>query len=148
MEMNDEQKQAVEAWAAEGMGLSDIQKKIQEEFGLAMTYMDVRFLVLDLGAEVRDKPESRQSQPADITASAQDTPGGSGGVSVDIDVITKPGSVVSGTVVFSDGVKANWFLDQTGRLAIDAGGDGYKPGEQDLKDFQQELQAALRKKGF
>ena len=69
-------------------------------------------------------------------------------MSVEVDVVTKPGSVVSGTVTFGDGVTATWFLDQLGRLAIDAGQPGYKPGEQDLRDFQTELRAALEKRGF
>ena len=29
--------------------------------------------------------------------------------------------MVSGTVVFSDGIKANWTIDQMGRLALVAG---------------------------
>ena len=35
-------------WIADGMGLSDVQKKINQDFGIVMTYMDVRFLVDDL----------------------------------------------------------------------------------------------------
>ena len=37
---NDEQKREVGRWVAEGMGLSDIQKKINDDFGVAMTYME------------------------------------------------------------------------------------------------------------
>lgn len=57
MELNDIQKQTVAEWVAEGVNLSDIQKKIKAEFDITMTYMDVRFLVIDIGAEVKDKPE-------------------------------------------------------------------------------------------
>ena len=58
--LNDSQKDMVRQWAAEGAGLSEIQRRIKEEFGISMTYMDVRFLMLDLHADVKDKPEPKE----------------------------------------------------------------------------------------
>jgi len=49
MTLSPEQKQAVTAWVAAGDNLALIQKKLQEQFKLSLTYMDVRFLVDDLG---------------------------------------------------------------------------------------------------
>ena len=43
-EPNEEQKKEIARWVAEGMGLSDVQKKINSDYGVVMTYMDVRFL--------------------------------------------------------------------------------------------------------
>lgn len=160
MQLTEEQQNAVRAWAAQGLGLSEIQKKIEDEFGLSPTYMDVRFLIIDLGITLRDKPASTVGASTDVSkAPATASPAGGGpaaqgaspdggAVRVDVDVVTKPGAVVSGQVTFSDGVSAAWFLDQTGRLAIDAGQPGYKPSEQDLAEFQQELRDALAKKGY
>jgi len=152
MELNEQQRQAVRQWAGEGLGLSEIQQRIKEEFGLSMTYMDVRFLVLDLDVAVADKEKPVSAAPADDVEPAAAPPepgtGGLGGVSVEVDMVTKPGAVVSGTAVFSDGVRAQWFLDQMGRLALDAAQPGYRPSEQDLAAFQQELRTALEKKGF
>ena len=34
-----EQKRQIGIWVNEGMGLSDIQKKINDDFGIVMTYM-------------------------------------------------------------------------------------------------------------
>ncbi len=146
MELNDIQKQTVAEWVAEGVNLSDIQKKIKAEFDITMTYMDVRFLVIDIGAEVKDKPEpvsvkKDEDQPAVAEA-------GAAALGLEVDAITRPGAIVSGTVIFSDGVKASWYLDQSGRLALDAGQPDYKPSEEDLQLFQQELRDALKKKGF
>ena len=73
---------------------------------------------------------------------------GGAGLVVEVDALTRAGAIVSGTVVFTDGVKASWFLDQSGRLALDAGQPDYKPSEEDLQAFQEELRAALKKKGF
>lgn len=148
MELNDVQKQAVAEWVAEGLNLSDIQKKINAEFNVSMTYMDVRFLVIDIGAEVKDKPEPKPAKKDGDKPLPDSSEQLVSGLSVDVDAITQPGAIVSGTVVFSDGVKASWLLDQSGRLALDAGQPGYKPSEDDLQAFQQELRTALKKKGF
>ena len=148
MELNDIQKEAVAEWVAEGMNLSDIQKRINAEFDISMTYMDVRFMVIDIGAEVQDKPEPVSIKKIDDNPAVDDTEQHAFGLVVDIDAITQPGAVVSGTVIFTDGVKASWLLDQSGRLSLDAGDPGYKPSEDDLQAFQKELASALKKKGF
>jgi len=159
MELNDDQKKRIVDWIDQGLGLADIQRQLQEEMGFAMTYMDVRFLVLDLGLEVKDKEMPTTAvaqdaatqtdddyQPDDAAFPETRTIGSS--VSVEVDRVMKPGSIVSGTVVFSDGVKASWALDQFGRLALDADQPGYTPGKEDVAAFQKELRAALEKRGF
>ncbi len=60
--LSDSQKDMVRQWAAEGAGLSEIQRRIKEEFGISMTYMDVRFMMLDLHADVKDKPEPKSAE--------------------------------------------------------------------------------------
>jgi len=52
-----DQKRQIGLWVNEGMGLSDIQKKINDDFGIVMTYMDVRFLVDDLDLDLIDEEE-------------------------------------------------------------------------------------------
>ncbi len=146
MELNDIQKRAVAEWVAEGVSLSDIQKRITLEFEIPMTYMDVRLLVIDLDVDIVEEPDPEPEKEEEKTedASAADA----GGVDVDVDAITRPGALVSGTVVFTDSVKASWYMDQSGRLALDAGNPDYKPSEEDLQLFQQSLREALKKKGF
>ncbi len=68
--LDDRQKNAVRKWAADGAGLSEIQRRIKDEFGISMTYMDVRFLMLDIDAVVKDKPEPKTPPPAPSAASA------------------------------------------------------------------------------
>jgi hypothetical protein len=58
MPLTPEQKQAVAAWAAAGDSLAVIQKKLSEQFKISMTYMDVRFLVDDLGLELKSTAPS------------------------------------------------------------------------------------------
>jgi hypothetical protein len=144
MDLNDEQQQVVAGWVKEGLSLSDIQKGLQEQLNVKMTYMDVRFLVLDLGLDVKDKPEPKKPEPEDEPEATEQA----SGVSVEVDRIMKPGALVSGTVVFPDGKSGAWALDQSGRLALDMGDADYKPSEDDVAAFQLELKGALEKKGF
>ncbi|MBL9213752.1 MAG: hypothetical protein JNL92_25025 [Opitutaceae bacterium] len=54
MSLTPEQKKSVAAWVAAGDNLSAVQKKLQEQFKLSLTYRDVRFLVDDLNLELKD----------------------------------------------------------------------------------------------
>ncbi|OAM87360.1 hypothetical protein OH491_00010 [Termitidicoccus mucosus] len=54
MSLTPEQKNAVASWVAAGDSLSDVQKKLSEQFKISMTYMDVRFLVDDLDLALKD----------------------------------------------------------------------------------------------
>ncbi len=71
-----------------------------------------------------------------------------GAVQVEVDVLMRPGALLSGTVVFSDAVTAVWMLDQSGRLAIDPSQPGYKPSEEDNAAFIKTLQDEIAKKGY
>ena len=150
-EPNEEQKRDIARWVAEGMGLSDIQKKINADFGVVMTYMDVRFLVDDLDLTLVDKEEDKPKETDDATEQAlepEQALDAEGGVSVELDSVTPPGAMASGSVIFSDGQKKQWTLDQFGRLALSGGDEGYKPSEEDVVEFQKQLDGALRGKGF
>ena len=161
MQLNDTQKDAVRKWIAEGCGLTEIQKRLNDEFKLSVTFLDLRFLVLDLGLAIKEQekktsagldlaqaaPASPDAEAADMGPDSPDS-GGTGGVAVTLDRIVKPGSVVSGTVRFSDGVSASWMLDQLGRLALDAGKPNYRPSPEDVQAFQMELRNLLQSRGI
>jgi hypothetical protein len=68
MQLTPEQKQAVAAWVAAGDNLSVVQKKLAEQFKLPMTYMDVRFLVDDLGLELKNP--APKADASDVTKAA------------------------------------------------------------------------------
>ena len=56
--------------------------------------------------------------------------------------------MASGSVVFSDGEKKSWTIDQLGRLALSGGAKKYKPSDEDVDEFQKEIDLAIRGKGF
>jgi len=60
-----------------------------------------------------------------------------------------PGALASGTVTFSDGVTADWIVDNQGRPGFTkVSQPGYRPSPQDGQAFMQELSAALQKQGY
>ena len=153
MNLSDEQKSVVCQWVAEGESIANIQKLLKEQFSVGLTYMDVRFLVDDLGVTYKDSTEvSEEAKKEDIESEtevpAEDT-NEPAGVVVDVDAVIRPGSLVSGNVRFSDGVVLGWQLTSTGQLGLIPGDDPeYRPSNEDLQSFQTQLQNVLKDKGF
>lgn len=194
MTLSPEQRAAVSQWVATGDSLAAIQRKLTEELKLSMTYMEVRFLVDDLGLELKSPPPAKPATPppaatpaeppakkglfgklkdavtggsadaaeADLPAEEElldeDLPAdlpteepaqaGLANVKVEVDRLTRPGTLVSGAVTFSDGVSAKWAMDQYGRLMLDAADKTYKPAPADIQAFQTELGAQLQRMGY
>ena len=143
MNLSEEHKQAVASWVAEGATLAEVQRRLKEECGVSVTYMDVRFLVDDLQLQLKEQP--KQSEAVERLAAAKQEgenarTAPSGGVTVTMDTITKPSALASGKVTFTDGETAEWMLDQTGRLGMNPSTPGYRPTQTDIMAFQQELQ--------
>ena len=65
-----------------------------------------------------------------------------------VDQLARPGTMVSGAVTFSDGMSADWYLDQTGRLGLVPKQQGYKPSPADIQQFQAGLEREMAKLGF
>lgn len=163
--LNEDQKQKVSAWIADGAKLSDIQNQLDAEFGVRLTYMDVRLLVDDLKLTPKDpvveapkqpEPETPAATPDEAAPVAEAAaellsdaaPAATGKVSIAADAIARPGTVVSGTVTFSDGVTATWYLDQTGRLGVVPADQSYRPAPADVQQFQTLLDQQLQRMGF
>lgn len=163
MNLSDEQKSAVASWVESGASLSEVQRRLRDEFQITGTYLDVRLLVDDLRLSPKDPepepkpaeiPPAAASDPADGEPPFPDDdldalpPAGGGSVSVTIDQIMKPGTMISGKVTFTDGEKAEWYLDQAGRLGLNPDTLGYRPTEKDVLAFQVELQRLARSQGY
>jgi len=156
MQLTDEQKQKVAAWMADGMKLSDIQARLGEECGLRLTYMDVRLLVDDLKLVPKDPPAPTPEKAEGVAPAAAEPPvlaadadaKPSVKVSLTVDQIARPGAIVSGSVTFSDGKTASWYLDQQGRLGVVPTEQGYRPPEGDVEEFQVALDQQLAKLGY
>ena len=161
MKLDDNQRQAVAQWIAAGAKLSEIQNRLAAEFSLKLTYMEARFLVDDLKLTPKDpeppkvveppaaaKPLTTTPVPADEAIAADEILPPASKVSVTVDQIMRPGSIISGKVTFSDAQTADWYLDQTGRLGLVPKQQGYKPSAADVQDFQLALQREVAKLGY
>lgn len=175
MDLTNEQKNEVAKWFAAGASLDEIQKRLQAEFGVHMTYLDVRLLVAELpqpqepepvtetpaaeGAETA-VPEDAESSSIPPPAEAEppkrydlDAPDADEGnavpdVTVAVDALVIPGTLASGDVTFSDGTRGKWYLDRQGRLGLGELPEGYRPSQSDGVIFQQRLMEALQAKGL
>ncbi|RYD20182.1 MAG: hypothetical protein EOP88_16115 [Verrucomicrobiaceae bacterium] len=140
--LTPEQKDSLKQWAAEGATMSDLQRHLKDDFGHTLTYMDTRFLILDLGIELVEEvkvEKKEEEKPAPVPT---------GFVDVTMDSLTLPGALVSGKVTFSDGETAVWMLDQTGRPGLDPDTAGYRPTPEDIQEFQIQLRELIRKSGL
>lgn len=146
-QLSSEQIESIKSWAAEGAQMPEIQRRLSEELGMSATYMDTRFLILDLGIELQvDAPEEEVQEDPEVQvddAVEPETLPGAGGVSVQLDQITKPGAMVSGRITFSDGEAGMWWIDSAGRPGLDTETPGYRPSDADLMAFETELRQLL-----
>ena len=161
MNLSDEQTSIIAEHLNDGASIADIQSLITNEFDVAATYMETRFLIDDLNLELQDQ-ERVSADLSTPTSPSASSSGGSGkildqsgaktkqaaasggGVTVDIDSIKRPGTALSGSVTFSDGVSAKWYVDPMGRLGLDPDQPDYQPSQEDIETFQMELQAKMQ----
>lgn len=62
---------------------------------------------------------------------------------VEVSKVVRPGAAMSGTVKFGSGASGEWYLDQYGRLGFNPDEGSGNPDQQDVQEFQLELQKAL-----
>lgn len=147
--VTEEQLDMVRVWAAEGIDLNGIQKKLVTECGVHLTYMDVRFLLLDHGIEIATAPAPAQApekptapKPTETEpAATADAAAAPGAPKVTLDELQLPGALISGKVEFPSGTRGAWMIDQMGRFAWnDLSGT---PTQEELQAFQFELTQLL-----
>ena len=160
--LSEDQVLLISQWAANGAQLTDIQKRLEDEMEFRLSYMDTRFLILDLGVEIRnlaqEQAETEQSEQDEVAKSESDAkngeelteddievlpPAAGGNVTVSVDDIARPGLMASGRVTFAGGQGGMWYVDEMGRLGIDPEVEGYQPSEADIMAFQRELQLVM-----
>ena len=139
---NIEIKKIVAKLLHEGSTLSEVQKILQSEHDLSMTFLDLRLLASELegidwtkGEEAEETAEEKKKKKDEADAKMD------GKTIVDVSKIQRPGIALSGSVKFASGASADWILDQTGQLGFEKS-DG-EPTPEDIQEFQAELQKSL-----
>jgi hypothetical protein len=163
-----ELKRIVAGLLAEGLPLSRIQEVLKERHQTSITFLELRLLASELENvdwSLHNKPETKEKASGatppranavqdpdeeefdDDTAGYPDAPPTGGGATVvELSKLVRPGALACGKVTFGSGAKAEWVLDQFGRLGLEKAVG--KPTPQDLQEFQIELQKSLSRSGF
>ena len=147
----DERKTIVRELLAKGRTLSQIQDYLSKEKGDSITYMELRLLLSEMpDAKLPEKELPKPvlppaTPPAAGPADAIAAP--TGKLSISMDQMPAPGSMLSGYARFSSGAKAHWFLDETGRLGLEPELGTGKPTPADMQEFTTELRRMLQRGG-
>jgi hypothetical protein len=160
-QLSPEQLAHVEQWASEGANLNQVQDRLRSEFAINLTYLDARLLMLEVGVRIKDRPKEIVKAPEPAVEESSgispevvdddlhgDDSMADGSVTLVADHITIPGAIISGKVSFSDGQKASWHMDQTGRLSLAGAPKGYQPPAADIPVFQQQLDMLMQRAGI
>ena len=138
---NDERKVIVRQLLKEGRTLSQIQDYLRNEKGDSITYMELRLLLSEMpDATLPEKELPKTVLPPEPPAGAAT----GGKLSISMDQMPSPGSMLSGYARFSSGAKAHWFLDEAGRLGMEPELGTGKPTPADMQDFTTELRRMLQ----
>ena len=161
---NDERKRIVGELLTKGQTLSQIQDFLHKEKNDPITYMELRLLLSEMpDAKLPEKEVRKTVLPASTISpagagakaapkdgtpppSARETTTG-GRLSISVDQMPAPGSMLSGYARFSSGAKAHWFLDEMGRLGIEPELGTGKPTQADMQEFSNELRRLLQQTG-
>lgn len=152
---NDERKPIIQKLLTEGLTLSQILDFLRNEKGDTITYMELRLLLSEMPnvkLPEKERPKSPVLPPTPVTAPPV-TPGGApaaapgGKLSISVDQMPAPGSMLSGYARFASGAKAHWFLDEMGRLGLEPELGTGKPTPVDMQEFSTELRRMLQQAG-
>jgi hypothetical protein len=159
---NEERKSIVGELLAKGLTLSQIQDYLHKEKHDPITYMDLRLLLSEMpNAKLPEKEVGKtvlptsgtpvgtgaKAAPRDLASPAAKEPAAGGRLSISVDQVPAPGSMLSGYARFSSGARAHWFLDEMGRLGIEPELGTGKPTQADMQEFSNELRRLLQQTG-
>ena len=153
----------------EGMAMTAIQDALAEA-GVKIKFMELRLLAAECDAVLEKKRQEKVAAeakaaaanaektaaaapaPAQVPAApapaaaeaetAEETVKPRGETTVTVSPIQRPGYLACGMVTFGTGGTAEWFLDQSGQLALD-NLKGPEPDRQDQQEFVRELKKVL-----
>lgn len=163
--MDKELEQQIAAFMSEelakGTSLSQLHGMVNEKFQTHLTYMEIRIIASELQVDwnandpkaiaaakekAKKEEEARAAEvEAAMAAENGEAPAGEapGKCVVTVNKVNPPGILASGTVTFSSGSTADWYVDQTGRPGI-GNLKGEQPTQQEAEEFMVELQKVLR----
>ena len=171
---NQERDNIIREKLNEGISLSDVQKLLDSEYGLKLTYFELRMIAstLEINWSSQEKkhttdisqaakteparppemkplePPAPQEEDEEVEDEAdEEAAPGEGGTKITMDDEPIPGAVMSGHVTFASGAAGKWVFSRMGQLGLSELDEGSaKPTQEDFMLFQQELQAMIQAK--
>lgn len=141
----DERKEIVRKLLKEGRTLSQIQDFLRKEKGDSITYMELRLLLSEMpDTTLPEKEQPKVVLPAEPAKPAAGAAAPASKLSISVDQMPAPGSMLSGYARFTSGAKAHWFLDEMGRLGLEPELGSEKPTQADMQEFSTELRKMLQ----
>ncbi|MCM8532731.1 MAG: hypothetical protein NE330_16305 [Lentisphaeraceae bacterium] len=138
-----ELKKLIKSHLDEDLTLNEIHKILSTEHNVKITFMELRLLSseiedMDWGkfdpkAEEEDEEEEVREAPVPVEATQ-----------IEISNIQRAGAMASGTVTFLSGLKGEWYVDTMGQLGLNMAHEDDKPSEEDMQDFQTQLQRQIQ----
>jgi len=141
----EEQKRIIGQMLNDGQSLSEVQKCLSREHGVGMTYLELRLLAAEVEVDWDKHEPEKPAEPAADTPTP-DTPlepEVMSGTHITVHKVVRPGAAMSGEVTFASGATAEWYLDNFGRLGLNPTEGSERPTQDDIQDFQIELQRKL-----
>ena len=74
MKLSEDQLKSVAAWFAGGASLDEIQKRLVSEFGVHVTYFDLRMIVADLPQPEEEGEDAGETPASQLRARRPATP--------------------------------------------------------------------------
>ena len=149
----EELKKLIAGFLRQGMSLPEIQNKLASEHKTTVTFLDLRLIASEIEnidwkempgekSEAKESKEDEAHVVEDEDQGDEEISGDKGtwenGAVVEISKISRPGAMMSGSVKFPSGAKADWVLDNFGRIGLENATG--KPTQEDIKEFQVALQ--------
>ena len=103
-------------------------------------HITVKKLTKEPASPQPEKALAENSEPEENPVALPDSENAAGEVKVSVSPIQRPDCLAFGDVVFSDGSKAEWFLDRAGQLGLKQEDKSKPIPEGDIPVFQQKLQ--------
>ena len=151
--MMDEQKikEIVAEKLNDGLKLNEIQKLLEDEHDVRMTYLDLRMLAAEVEVDWTKQdppppePADEDDEPDIEEAELVEPPSQ---VKVTVSKIARTDAAISGNYECPSGARGEWIVDHYGRPGMIPVEGTPKPTEDEMKQFQEALVSQLQSGGM
>ncbi len=124
-----------------GVKLNDIQRLLETEHGVRMTYLDLRMLAAELEVDWQRQEPPKPAVEAKVSAVDEGLAAAPpvAAVTVTVNKLARPDAAISGSYQCPSGARGEWIVDHYGRPGLIPAEGSPKPTAEEMKQFQQEL---------